>query len=224
MMCIAKFDMSMDQSKINRRGGIYSASSSKNYVQRKDGDCQPTTCSTNNSANNNADNCEQSQSCTRLIRRRNGIILSAPKTKQAAQSIEEDDKLNIESSKGNPSVDQITGIQEMMTHDQRQKQSQEQICTVITKNHVIIDRDSGFDNSHEGNRLFLDILHTYYSEMYTDVSSSITHRRLVLNIVLDDMYSRGFKFIWKENGIYFKIHDETVILKKIREKLKQTII
>lgn len=254
--------------KMSRRGGIYSATSSKSFIgceeeqeqEQEDqgdliccndndntmtgnqtavagsssGDCSNTitSCRSGVSSSSSSSSCcdyHPSSHQSTISRRRNGVILPSSKAKWVSQGISVEDDHH--GDKGNsPQSSTISSTEDGKTHHQKQgkhssspsKSCSNNVISLITRNHIIIDRDAGFDSSNEGNRMFLDILQVYYAEMYKHASSCITRRRLVLNIILDDMYSRGFQFLWRENGHCYKIHDDMFILKKIGKELKET--
>ena len=228
--------------KMNRRGGIYNASSSRSFIQcSQDEDdssryyhksCSDYSSSSTTSNDYDYDPQSSSRRTRGMIRRRNGIILSSRERKWTTQCVSVENDHDNRGAKSPSQEDDSRGSTRMSSLANDLMLIGTESCgstiigsnttPIIKRNHIIIiDNKTGFDSNHEGNQLFLAILHTYYSEMYENASSCITYRRLILNVVLDDMYSRGFRFLWRENGKYVKIHDNMVILKRIRKKLKE---
>ena len=84
---------------------------------------------------------------------------------------------------------------------------------------------------HEGNLFFNAILNAYYTEEYIRAQNSKMHKRIILNTILGDMYSRGCNFVLlkknpdceskEENQECYVIDDDVLILKRIRKALKQ---
>jgi hypothetical protein len=90
--------------------------------------------------------------------------------------------------------------------------------------HIIIDANSGFDSDHDGNKTFYEILRAYYATKYSEAIDK-THRRILLHTILDDMYNRGFNFVWKNRQEKcFALKDDLIILQNIRSALKQIVI
>ena len=59
--------------------------------------------------------------------------------------------------------------------------------------------------------------------MYAEVVSEI-HRGIILNTAIDDIYSRGFKFIWRSSSGALKVlKDDVIILKQIKSLLKRRV-
>jgi hypothetical protein len=87
---------------------------------------------------------------------------------------------------------------------------------------IIIDVEKSFDVDYGCNVTFLAILRTYYADRYLEATSK-THKTILLNIILDEVYHRGFKFLWKSPKLeqYFAMKDEVIILKHIRLALKK---
>ena len=93
----------------------------------------------------------------------------------------------------------------------------------ISDTHIVIDQKLGFHIDHEGNDIFFAILDTYYTNMYAEVVSEI-HRGIILNTAIDDIYSRGFKFIWRSSSGALKVlKDDVIILKQIKSLLKRRV-
>ena len=224
-MCIIKGDNSMQYMKMERRGGVYSDNSHKlanNIMYKK---AFNSTCGCESSVTGNEDDYHQTCLRGRKVGRRNGLILTSTQTKKVVNAI-------ATRSQAEPAEEPLSYLtmtkqkkendEESSIHDPRSDHQRSSRCTKIKikDNYVILDGKRGIDSSYEGaNRLFLDILNTYYSEEYARASSNKTQRRLILNVILDDMYTRGFEFMWYENGNYQALENDMVILKKIRSSL-----
>lgn len=87
---------------------------------------------------------------------------------------------------------------------------------------IIIDVEKSFDVDHGCNMTFHAILRTYYADRYSEATNK-THKTILLNIILDEVYHRGFKFLWKsqKSDQCFVMKDEVIILKHIRLALKK---
>ena len=93
----------------------------------------------------------------------------------------------------------------------------------LSDTHILIDQQFGFDVDHEGNDKFIAILDAYYTDMYAEADSKI-HRGIILNTVIEDIYARGFKFVWRSSrGAYKVLNDDLVIMKQIKSLLKRRI-
>lgn len=85
---------------------------------------------------------------------------------------------------------------------------------------IVIDKERGFHVGFERNLAFIEILRTCFVDMYFEAQSK-THRRILLNTILADMYDRGFRFLLEHKGKYHIIEDEIFILKKIRSVIRK---
>lgn len=107
-----------------------------------------------------------------------------------------------------------------------------QLCsTDIIINYGI--NDDFLHDNHEGNVFFNAILNAYYAQEYIRAQNSKMHKRIILNTILEDMYSRELSFVLlkknpdsqsnEENQECYVIDDDVLILKRIRKALKQCV-
>lgn len=90
-----------------------------------------------------------------------------------------------------------------------------------SKMDIIIDIEKGFYVDHGANDIFLAILRTYFVDKYSEASSK-THRGIILSTILDEIYSRRMKFLWKNySEQHFILDDDMIILRYIKSTLKK---
>ena len=172
--------------------------------------------------------------CPEPCSRRGGVVLSEVSIKETLHDQEPCEEMQYESKQHTASINSSAPSRRVLhgkLEHSKESNKKNELSTLskhqnevanLPNIYIIIDKQLGFNIDHEGNALFLAILDAYYTDMYAEAMSQI-HRGIILNMAIDDMCSRGFKFVLRSRGKHFRLEDDIVILKQIKSLLKQRI-